>query len=185
MQTRNRKQPETKEGFTIETLYAVFGYGDYQMYVPFKCCHIYQHGSGISTTAPSAMFGLKRPHYSVYVALIKLTLYKTGKHANRKLIPYSSINFTNDEKKVIIPLSSCAVLAPYFDGQKFTCKLDELVLSCEPGSPTFMFKDLFFHEEFTPITYVTLKKNKKMQPIENVYEIERTAGTSSHSTMYT
>lgn len=191
MQLRKRQREEKKQEeenknlqeFSIDKLYAVFGYGEEQVYVPFKCCNIY-HSCGMITVTTNAIIGIKRPYYSVYSPLGRMTLYKSNTNKVRKPVSFSAATYTNDEKRVNIPLSNCMLLAPYFDGQKFTCKLDELVLVHELGGITFMFKDLFFHEECTPITYAVLKKNKK--PVELVVnEIVRTSSISTTNPLHT
>ncbi len=193
MQLRKRQREEKKQEneeknknlqeFSIDELYAVFGYGDEQIYIPFRCCNIY-HPSGMVTIAERALIGIKRPYYCVYSPLDQITLYKSNTTKVRKPVSFSATIYTNDEKRVNVPLSNCMLLAPYFDGQKFTCKLDELVLVHEPGGVTFMFKDLFFHEECTPITYTVLKKNKKpVEPVVN--EIVRTSSVSTTNPLHT
>lgn len=186
--TRSVAQEEKKaEHLTLDGLYAVFGYNDDLIYVPLKVCSIYLPGSQFIAQLANAPIGLKRPHYTVFNIMSKLSIYKTEKPTSeRRALPLASLTFTTDERKHNTPLDTCWISAPYFDGQKFTCKADQIVVTTEPGGKTFMLKECFFHEEFTRLTYMSLKKGKKMPDNSiKVHDIERTQSDDPpHSTMY-
>lgn len=187
MPPRKHTRAASQEGkktpaISYDNLYVVFGYNDEQLYIPFKSCTIYvtimqpnpQPPLNITSSLMYARLGIKRTYYTVYSSLNKMSIYKTEKpELGRKAIPFSSILFTNDEKKFNISLSSCFISTPTVDGHSVTCKVDQLVLAEEHGGKTFMFKDCFFHEEFSSQAPVILKKNKKPELPEQVHEIER------------
>ena len=187
--TRAQVQEEKKSlAMYAEDLYAVFGYNEDIIYIPLKGCTFYLNGASLVSTALSAIFGLKRTHYTVYTQFKNVAIYRTEKpNAESKAIPFASITFTGDEKKYVAQLSSSMMSALYFDGQRFTCRADQLVLTTEPGEKTFMLKDCFFHEEYSRSTYVCLKKGKKA-PEQDVHEIERTESNAprpTHESLYT
>ena len=187
--TRAQVQEEKKAlAMYAEDLYAVFGYNEDIIYIPLKGCTFYLNDAALVSTALSAIFGLKRTHYTVYTQFNKIAIYRVEKpDAERKAIPFASIMFTGDEKKYVAQLSSSMVSALYFDGQRFTCRADQLVLTTEPGEKTFMLKDCFFHEEYSRSTYMCLKKGKKA-PEQDAHEIERTESNAprpTHESLYT
>jgi hypothetical protein len=187
--TRAQVQEEKKAiAMYAEDLYAVFGYNEDIIYIPLKGCTFYLNGGSHVSGVLSTIFGLKRTHYTVYTQFNKVAIYRTEKpDAERKAIPFASVIFTGDEKKYITQLSSSMVSASYFDGQRFNCRADQLVLTTEPGEKTFMLKDCFFHEEYSRSTYVCLKKGKKA-PEQDAYEIERTESNlprPTHESLYT
>lgn len=187
--TRAQVQEEKKNlAMYAEDLYAVFGYNEDIIYIPLKGCTFYLNSAVLTSAAMSAILGLKRTHYTVYTQFNKVTLYRAEKpDASRKAIPFASVIFTGDEKKYTSQLSSSMVSAMYFDGQRFTCRTDQLVLTTEPGEKTFMLKDCFFHEEYSRSTYACLKKGKKA-PEQDAHEIERTESNAPrpvHESLYT
>jgi hypothetical protein len=191
--TRAQSQEEQKSlALDFDNLYAVFGYNNDQVYIPFKSCQIYvtimQNNTPtlIISSVMNATLGIKRISYSVYSNLNKLSVYRTEKpNSDQKAISFASTTFTNDEKKFAMPLNMCWISAPYFDGQRFICKTDQLVLTVKPGDKTFMFKDCFFHEEFSSLTCMVLKKNKQVEIPDQVHEIERSQPNEpAHMGMY-
>lgn len=193
MSNRKRTRAQTQEekktiALTVDDLYTVFGYNNDLIYIPLKGSTLFTQGGILQATTMTTFLGLKRDHYIVYSQFNKLSIYRTEKPTSeRKAIPFLSIIFATDEKKISVPLSQCMIAATYFDGQKFICRADQLILTTEPGEKTFMFKDCFFHEEYSRSTYMCLKKGKKI-PEPNVHAIERTDSDyrdDNHNLMYT